>query len=601
VDLQEVSGRLSRVLVALAAIVAAPAWADLFSPGELAPPHHALEGLSNCTKCHPAGAQLSQAECLACHTELDPSLKTRHGLHGRIPNEQRACEKCHHEHQGAATDLAGWGPGGMRGFDHTRTGWPLDGGHKRTDCTQCHERRLITKPVALELSKVRKTMLGLERECASCHFDEHRGQEKDECDKCHDVAKWKPAPKFDHSTTRYALKGKHKRVACEKCHPSERDEQPHGFPAPKRETFMKFTDIPFDTCNTCHRDPHAGKFGPRCESCHTVNSWTQIRSRDKSFHDKTRYPLEGAHLDVECEDCHGPWPGQKAVFKNMQFDQCTDCHADAHLGQLARTEKGRDCKACHNLDAFVPPQYGRATHNKTSFPLEGAHRVVSCDSCHPQSDTLKPKIPQAVVADLRKKGRKPLFSLALFDFPAVDTCDACHVDVHDGQFKQAPKGCKTCHAATSFTTLSFDHQKDSKFPLTGKHLKVACEKCHFVPPNAPRSADGVAVVRYKPLEQDCAACHEDRHAGQFARAEGERTKCDTCHETTDFKKPKFRHEPPFTDYRLEGKHAQVSCEKCHPKVKVGSKLAVVRYTQLPTKCAGCHSDFHQGAFQGFAP
>ncbi len=587
----------------LAAALSATAWADLFSPGELAPAHRTLEGLSNCTKCHPAGAQLSEAECLACHAEIEPSLKTRHGLHGRIPSEQRACEKCHHEHQGAATDLAGFGPAGMRGFEHSRTGWELKGGHRKTECTACHERRLITKPLALKLLQVRKTMLGLERECAGCHFDEHRGQEKDECDKCHDEVKWKPAPKFDHGTTRYALKGKHKKVACEKCHPTERDAAAHDFPKPKDDTFLKLTDLPFDSCNTCHKDPHAGKFGPRCESCHTVASWTQIRSRDKSFHDKTRYPLEGAHADVECEDCHGPWPGQKSKFKNMDFDQCTDCHADAHLGQLALPGKRRDCKDCHSLEDFIPPQYGRLTHNKTRFPLEGAHRVVACDECHPQNQALSAKVPQAVVAELRKKHRKELFSLAVFELPEaeVESCDACHADVHDAQFRDAQKGCKTCHTAASFSTLNFNHQRDSRFKLTGKHLKVPCEKCHFVQAGAPKSAEGAAVIRYKPLEQTCAACHDDKHAGQFAPSEGERTKCETCHETEDFKKTKFRHEPPFTEYRLDGKHAQVPCEKCHPKVKIGAKLAVVRYTQLPAKCAGCHADFHQGAFQGFAP
>ncbi|MFZ4401794.1 MAG: hypothetical protein ACOYO1_17325, partial [Bacteroidales bacterium] len=38
------------------------------SPGELSNYHSHLEGISNCTKCHVLGEQLSNDKCLACHT-----------------------------------------------------------------------------------------------------------------------------------------------------------------------------------------------------------------------------------------------------------------------------------------------------------------------------------------------------------------------------------------------------------------------------------------------------------------------------------------------------------------------------------------------------
>ena len=148
------------LLVTLA--VSSAARADLFSPGELSKPHAALEGLSQRTKCHPAGGQLSQATCLSCHDELQPRLGKGLGLHGRITAEKRDCEHCHHEHQGENASIIEWGPGGEKGFNHLRTGWALNGAHADTKCASCHEKRRIVWPVALELLKKRpETRLGL--------------------------------------------------------------------------------------------------------------------------------------------------------------------------------------------------------------------------------------------------------------------------------------------------------------------------------------------------------------------------------------------------------------------------------------------------------
>jgi len=65
-------------LALLSALAATGAGADVFSPGELARPHAALEGLSNCTKCHAtkAGGKIegfnkekAHALCQGCHKE----------------------------------------------------------------------------------------------------------------------------------------------------------------------------------------------------------------------------------------------------------------------------------------------------------------------------------------------------------------------------------------------------------------------------------------------------------------------------------------------------------------------------------------------------
>jgi mono/diheme cytochrome c family protein len=66
------------------------------------------------------------------------------------------------------------------------------------------------------------------------------------------------------------------------------------------------------------------------------------------------------------------------------------------------------------------------------------------------------------------------------------------------------------------------------------------------------------------------------HAGQ--------TKCVACHTTEGWSDVKFIHER--TGFPLTGKHAAVTCRRCHP---AGFDVPVAR------GCAGCHRDPHGGA------
>lgn len=584
---------MTRALLIISLTLGGAAWADLFSPGALSRPHTELEGLSQCTKCHPAGKQLSPEACVDCHQELEPRLGKGLGLHGKLPSTNRACEKCHHEHRGLDAPSSDWGAGGEKNFDHQRTGWALKGKHADTKCAGCHEPRLIISPPIKKLLATRpKSWLGVASACHECHFDEHRGQEKDECGSCHGEQEWKKAEHFNHQKTAYPLEGKHKQVKCVDCHDSERDGEPHTFPAPKSETFMRFAPVEHKTCLTCHKDPHQGQLGLRCESCHTVDGWKIIRSDrvDLSFHDKNDFPLRGAHIDVLCIQCHGPFGAQRAKFKGLAHDTCDVCHVEAHEGQLA-DKRGRspDCGTCHVEQAFMPAKYGPQEHAATRYPLEGAHQLVACVACHPSSEaTLKPRVPHAALTEVKRKGLQPLFSWALFDFDKpLDRCESCHQDVHDAQFKG--QACARCHGETGWRTLTFDHDRDSRYPLEGAHAKVACAKCHFAPTTR-------GTVLYKPMERGCESCHDDVHVGQF-----ERKGCDGCHTLTDWKTLRFRHEPPFTPFVLDGLHLKAKCEACHKPVQVSRSATVTKYKPLPKKCGGCHADHHNGEFKGFAP
>ncbi len=587
---------MTRFVVLLVLAMAGSARADLFSPGELSRAHGNLSGLSQCTKCHPEGKQLSQGTCLACHDELQPRLNKGLGLHGRIKDEKRNCELCHGEHKGEDFKLIDWGTGGQKTFKHDRTGWALKGKHADTKCASCHEKRLMSATAVKLLDKRPGTMLGLATGCTDCHFDEHRGQQQEDCEYCHVEKDWKPAPGFNHDDTQYPLRGKHIKVKCTGCHDTEKDPDAHGFPAPKNETFLRFAPLEHRACLDCHKDWHAtqstGSFGPRCQSCHTVDGWHIIRNsaKERGFHDKTNFPLKGAHLDVDCNSCHGGFPGVPHKLKPIAHDLCTNCHADAHEGQLTVNGRLPDCTKCHSEQGFAPAKFSLADHAKTKYALEGAHQVVACASCHPPTPALKAKIPKPVLVDLRRRHREELFSTAMFDFTKpAEKCESCHTDVHKAQFKD--KACDSCHQVASFKKVKFDHQKDSRYPLESGHVKVACEKCHFAP-NAKEA------VKYKPLDQACKSCHADVHAGQFATAP---QSCETCHAATSWKNLRFKHEPPFTKFVLDGQHAKAKCEACHKPLEVATSVKAVQYKPLPQTCEGCHSDFHKGEFKGFEP
>jgi hypothetical protein len=596
-------------LSALAALASAARAQSVFSPGELSRAHRALEGLASCTRCHVAGEQLSPDRCLSCHTELRARVLEGRGFHGRLPPRERACEACHHEHQGRDFALVDWGRAGKKGFDHARAGFELRGKHRRVDCARCHDRRLVRDPAVLEVlgkQPGRETLLGAPTACGACHFDEHRGQLGAECQRCHVEDAWKPAARFGHARAAYPLEGKHATVPCAKCHRSEPEPAPPSAapgqtPPVSRAGFVRYKGLPFQACTDCHKDPHQGRLGSACAGCHAPADWRKVSGavRERAFHDRTRYPLRGAHAAVRCEACHGPTAGAKARFRGLPFGRCTDCHADGHAGQLETLATAlkapagtpqRTCDACHGLEGWLPARFEAADHDRLAYRLEGAHRAVACALCHPKDE--KRTIPTGTRAELRRAGRPVKASVARFDVPRAGDCRTCHRDPHAGQFgaRLEEGGCASCHRVESFRRARFDHAKDSRFPLTGKHEKAACGACH--------RRDAAGTVRYRPLDTSCAACHADAHAGQLA-AEGKGTDCGRCHGTEGWKAPaplRFEHRKPFTGFALEGKHRGVACEKCHPAARVGT-VEVRRYRPLPVECEACHVDFHRGAFR----
>jgi hypothetical protein len=592
---------------------AGAARAQFFSPGPLAAPHAPLEGLDNCARCHEQEQRHSPVRCLGCHAELAPEIGRHAGYHGRLPSDVRdQCQQCHPDHRGRDFHLVDW-QGPISQFDHRRTGWALAGKHAAVRCEGCHERSKVVAPEIVRLLAAqphRTTFLGLSARCDSCHTDEHRGQLGRECQHCHDETAWKPAPRFDHQVTEFPLRGRHKGVRCSECHPTVEDED-QSSRGGKLRSFMQMKPIDHGGCASCHDDPHEGKLGGRCASCHSETSWHVINAGgggDRKFHARTRFPLEGAHLGAPCRSCHGPFPGAPARFRGLPFASCTDCHADAHVGQLAGRGAGAkrapDCASCHDTSAFSPARFEPERHAQTRFPLEGAHEAAACRGCHPLDPKLETRVPAAVRNTLEREHRPLLVSTAVLrPMRWPNLCSSCHQDVHQGQF--APQieanDCRGCHSTTSFSVLRFDHDRDTHFPLTGAHRTSACTGCH---PREVLRPHGPPAVRYVSVTTTCTGCHTDTHQGQFSQpAPGRAVRdCSFCHGTDRFSRTQFSHaDPQFTTFALRGRHADLGCKACHLPVEIAAGLQVVRYRPLPRACAGCHVDFHKGDFRGFEP
>ena len=544
---------LKRVFLFFVLTTFIPLYAQL-SPGALNKVHANLEGVENCTKCHQVGKKLSPDKCLSCHLLIKEERESHKGLHGQAAYKK--CGDCHIEHQGRNTDLIYW-KGGQEQFDHALTGFRLEGAHKKLKCRQCHNSKNIRNPSKLLKNKknLNHTFLGLQKNCLSCHIDEHRGQfSNKKCLDCHIMDGWKPAKKFDHAQTKYPLTGLHQKLKCERCHPVAHDK-----PIGKDLSYQVFKIRNFQTCNQCHKDVHDNKFGKKCSKCHTTEGWKKYK-KSNFDHNLTDYPLLGKHKNVRCEACHG----STKTFKIKKFKYCSDCHKDYHQGQFLNTDYGNHCERCHNVQGFSPSTFTIQDHQKTHFPLKGAHKAVPCIDCHKPFLIGKIKTLQ-------------------FHFK-TENCIDCHQDKHNGETQKwmakagvaQKKQCIFCHKETSWQDVFFNHNL-THFELTGKHQKVNCKNCH--------KPDKNGNIRFSGLKSNCASCHDDQHLGQFADKHGE-TRCERCHSTQNWQATKFDHNR-MSRFQLTGAHKKVACKACHLKQNIGNRK-VVRYKPLATTCESCH-------------
>lgn len=515
-------------------------------------------------RCHQVSAGSPGFRCLECHQEIATRLAQKRGLHSAYVaanGGSNGCARCHSEHNGEKFVLVHWDPSPAR-FDHSKTGFFLDGKHVGLTCAKCHTPDKIPTEEKLKLTAtdLNRTFLGLSTSCAGCHEDKHRGQLGSKCAQCHNTNDWKVGRSFDHSRTKFALTGLHADVACQKCHA----------PAPDGST--KFVGLRFQQCESCHNDPHRGEFKQTCDSCHSTGGWKQTRLVAPFFdHSKTKFALLGRHADVRCGSCHRAGDFRAPIA----FQACADCHQpDPHNGQFTKRADGGRCESCHTVDGFQQAKFALAEHNRTAFPLMAKHAAVACAKCH---------IPA---------GKATVFKVK---FAA---CLDCHADTHRGQFAEAPyrNRCEQCHNESSFKPSLFTLVKHQERPfvLTGGHIAVPCIDCH-------KAAAPGQKVAYHFVHLSCTTCHSDPHKGEFAQrmkvvaAGGRAAGCEACHSTKTWHDlTRFDHDS--TRFQLIGTHRAVECAGCHRPPNMERTLLHVNFSLAPEKCEECHEDPHGGQF-----
>jgi hypothetical protein len=253
-------------------------------------------------------------------------------------------------------------------------------------------------------------------------------------------------------------------------------------------------------------------------------------------------PVTQAHVkqEADCSNCHD------RTNVRTQSALCLDCHkaiaTDVHdrhgyHGRMPNAGAG-ECRACHtdhkgrgaDIVQLAPAQFD---HALTEFALAGAHRALSCASCHQAGEPWR-KAPVG--------------------------CAACHKadDVHHGQFTQE---CGECHGSATWAGGRFDHDT-TDFRLTGAHQRTACNACHI-------------GGHYQDTPKTCNGCHEtdDVHRGSRGPA------CANCHTTTEWKSAKYDHLKE-TGYALLGAHDRLDCLGCHRSGNYQEKI--------PKDCHGCH-------------
>ncbi len=452
-------------------------------------------------------------ECYDCHR--NNYLATTNPNHQHA-NYSTNCSECHN-----INSFTWKGAGVNHNF------FPLTGGHALNDCLKCHTSGSYS---------------GLSSECVSCHQPDYASALNPNhtslgfatnCKECHTLDPgWKPAEYRDHDAKSFPIySGKHKGEwnSCADCHTNPSD-------------YKQFT------CISCHEHEqgntngkHDGVSGyeynsPACLACHPTGS------AEGSFdHNKSNFPLTGAHTTTPCSDCHtSGFAGTSNV--------CATCHINNYNQSTNPNHKSpgskftEDCAACHTTDAgWKPATY--PTHSN----LEGAHIPIanSCADCH--------------------KGNYSTIPVTCNDCHASDYTQSNNPSHAAAQF---PVTCADCHSQAAWKPSTFDHDGQYFRIYSGKHNGEwnSCADCHTNPsdykvytctgschpqPSMDNKHQGIGGYQYN--SPACLGCHPDGSAQGF--------------------------DHNAAGFPLTGGHATAQCVNCHTSGYVGTSPV----------CAGCHT------------
>jgi hypothetical protein len=458
-------------------------------------------------------------------------------------------------------------------FDHSQTGFPLTGRHKKTNCRSCHENLIFNY---------------IGTACLDCHTDIHKNELGVNCEECHTTQNWENRQEIlkVHNLTQFPLIGVHAVVECEACHMNQQRNE--------------FKNTPVN-CEYCHQNLYKESVNPNhqlaqfkldCISCHQPlpTTWKAV----KWLHPKS-FELKGAHKRSDCIECH------ENVFKGTS-SECISCHLGDYQSAIfpnhGQSGYPEDCLICHNETVWSPAEFN---HNNTQFTLQGAHLYIDCIQCHADGYTNIPtdcwschENDYNTVSDPNHMTNNfnhdctvchtaSAWSPAFFDhnntnFPLTGAhltlncidchsngytgtptdCWSCHETDYNGVINPSHitnnfnHDCTICHNTSAWLPAFFDHS-NTDFPLTGTHLTLDCSECH---------SNG-----YSDTPTDCFSCHEANYnntTNPNHLAAGFPTDCESCHNTSNWNQTTWNHDNQYFPI-YSGKHDQewTTCDECH--------------------------------------
>ncbi len=272
---------------------------------------------TTCQSCHQNGYTGTPADCLSCHqTDYNNTTNPNHATEN-IPT---TCVDCH--------STTAWQPAS---FDHQNTGFPLTGAHINTSCQSCHQSGYNNTPT----------------DCVACHETDYNNTTNPNhiaanfpttCVECHSTSAWTPAT-FDHDNQYFPIfSGKHKDKwnQCSECHTTPNN-------------YSLFS------CIDCHEhrqsemdDKHQSVSGYVYNSINCYDCHPDGQDRPVVFnHTTTEFPLTGAHINVECAQCH-------SSKQDRISDECVSCHSQDYLKSANPNHQAAgistDCISCHSTN-----------------------------------------------------------------------------------------------------------------------------------------------------------------------------------------------------------------------------------------------------------
>lgn len=329
-----------------------------------------------CATCHASGRSVTgRLNCVDCHDDV------HRGQFRMAAEARRDCKVCHNE--------ASFTPPAFGFAEHETTRYPLTGSHRAVPCFSCHAQRGGRAVYQWE-------RFDCEACHANPHdrsfMDAVSGP--DPCGSCHATEEW-ALISFDHVAVGFPLEGRHIETSCAGCHFRSSDQpeaspwvhfdplvSPHagsGAIGVNSNVGVASGDLRFDgsptTCAGCHVDPHGGQFASRTEAERSgpssgsgSGSGLELESESESGSGSTRTSgsISGRATETDCGRCHGPehWsPDRFDHERDSRFPlegahqnvACIDCHttvSETGVRQFRPLETS--CESCHAGESLEP-------------------------------------------------------------------------------------------------------------------------------------------------------------------------------------------------------------------------------------------------------